>query len=56
MEFDQFVNGDMSYLAEEVLKEVPDQLVGYMLQKGIKPNPPPLMSQGTLLQKTQDTE
>ncbi len=25
-------------LAEEVLKEVPEQLVSYMMSKGIKPN------------------
>lgn len=31
VEFDQFINGDLGVLAEEVLKEVPDQLVGYMV-------------------------
>ena len=48
VEFNQFKNGDISLLAEEVLKEVPDQIVGYMMMKGIKPNPVPLMSQNTM--------
>ena len=41
-------NGDLSMLAEEVLKEVPDQFVEYMISKNIMPNPLPLMSQKTL--------
>ncbi len=48
VEFNEFKNGDLGLLAEEVLQEVPDQIVGYMLSKGIKPAPLPLMSQGTL--------
>jgi predicted lipoprotein len=35
VEFNEFTNKDFSLLAEEVLKEVPDQFVGYMLSKGI---------------------
>ena len=37
MRFQDFSNSDISILAEEVLKEVPDQIVGYMMSKGIKP-------------------
>lgn len=37
VEFRNFMNGDMSALAEEVLQEVPEQVVSYMLSKGIKP-------------------
>lgn len=48
VQFKDFKHGDIGLLAEEVLKEVPEQLVGYMLSKGIKPQPVPLMSQGTL--------
>lgn len=33
--------GDLGLLAEEVLKEVPDQLVGYMMTNNIKPAPIP---------------
>jgi len=39
---------DIGLLAEEVLREVPDQVVGYMQSKGIKPQPVPLMSQHTI--------
>jgi hypothetical protein len=46
--FNDYKNGDLSILAEEVLREVPDQFVGYMLSKGIQANPLPLMSQNTL--------
>jgi hypothetical protein len=35
VEFNEFKNKDISLLAEEVLREVPDQFVGYMLSKGI---------------------
>jgi len=30
-----------AYLAKEVLAEVPDQVVGYMKKKGVRPHPPP---------------
>jgi hypothetical protein len=50
VQFNDFKNGDFGLLAEEVLKEVPDQMVGYMLAKGIMPNQIPLMSQNTLKQ------
>jgi hypothetical protein len=32
------VISDISLLAEEVLRELPDQLVGYMMSKNIMPN------------------
>jgi len=48
VEFNEFKNMDVSRLAEEVLQEVPDQIVGYMLSKSIKPNPAPLMSKNTI--------
>jgi hypothetical protein len=49
VEFNEFKNGgDLSLLAEEVLREVPEQFVGYMLSKGIKPEMQPLMSQQTI--------
>lgn len=35
---------DLGLLAEEVLKEVPEQIVGYMVMKGIKPEPVAFMS------------
>ena len=46
VEFNDFKQGraDIGLLAEEVLKEVPDQLVGYMMSQGIKPQMIPLMS------------
>lgn len=44
MEFKDFNGADLSQLAEEVLREVPDQLVGYMVQNKIKPEALPLMS------------
>lgn len=37
VEFNQFKSGELSLLAEEVLKEVPDQIVSYMIMKGIEP-------------------
>ena len=30
-----------TYLAKEVLAEIPDQITGYMKKHGIKPRPPP---------------
>jgi len=48
VQFNDFKNGNFGLLAEEVLKEVPDQMVGYMLSKGIMPQQQPLMSQNTL--------
>ena len=48
VQFKDFKHGDIGLLAEEVLKEVPEQFVSYMLSKGIKPQPVPLMSQSTL--------
>ena len=48
VQFNDFKGGDIGLLAEEVLKEVPDQLVGYMMSRGIAPNPMPLMSQNTM--------
>lgn len=48
VQFNDFKHGDIGLLAEEVLREVPEQLVSYMLSKGIKPQPVPLMSQTTL--------
>ena len=30
---------DISYLHEDVLREVPNQFVSYMIMKGIQPNP-----------------
>ena len=38
VEFNEFKNnGDLGMLAEEVLKEVPEQFVDYMIQKKIMP-------------------
>ncbi len=37
VEFKDFNPQELSQLAEEVLKEIPDQLIGYMQMKGIKP-------------------
>lgn len=37
VEFRDYKGGDLHTLSEEVLKEVPDQVVGYMMMKGIKP-------------------
>ena len=48
VEFNEYKNGDISLLAEEVLREVPDQIVGYMMMKGIKPQEVPLMSKNTI--------
>ena len=49
VEFKDFSsNQDLGVLAEEVLKEVPDQIVSYMMMKGIKPEPQAFMSQQTL--------
>ena len=48
VEFNDFKSGDISLLAEEVLSEVPDQIVGYMLSKNIMPDPIPFMSQQTM--------
>lgn len=39
VKFNDYKERDLSMLADEVLKEVPDQLVEYMQQKKIKPNP-----------------
>ncbi|TNV81618.1 hypothetical protein FGO68_gene13326 [Halteria grandinella] len=39
VKFNHFKNHDLVQLGEEVLKEVPDQIVSYMLSKGIKPQP-----------------
>jgi len=44
VKFSEFSHGDIGLLAEEVLREVPDQLVGYMMTKGVNPKPLPLMS------------
>jgi hypothetical protein len=35
--FKDYLNSDISRLAEEVLKEMPDQIVGYMMANGVKP-------------------
>eukprot|EP00347_Sterkiella_histriomuscorum_P005523 403356292 len=35
--FQDYRNSDISILAEEVLREMPDQIVGYMMANGIKP-------------------
>jgi hypothetical protein len=35
--FKDYLSSDISVLAEEVLKEMPDQIVNYMQSKGIKP-------------------
>ena len=48
VEFNEYKNVDVSMLAEEVLREVPDQIVGYMEMMGIQPAPVPLMSQSTM--------
>jgi Copine len=49
VQFKDFKNSaDISMLAEEVLREVPDQFCGYMVSKKIKPQIVPLMSQNTL--------
>ena len=48
VEFNNYKNGDISLLAEEVLKEVPDQMVGYMMMKNILPAPVAFMSQNTI--------
>lgn len=37
VKFKDYSHADISVLASEVLKELPDQLVGYMLSKGVKP-------------------
>ena len=37
VKFEDYLNSDISVLAEEVLKEMPDQIVGYMLSQGIRP-------------------
>lgn len=37
MKFADFSHQGMAALAEEVLKELPDQIVGYMMANGIKP-------------------
>eukprot|EP01051_Picozoa_sp_SAG22_P017802 SAG22_NODE_2833_length_2169_cov_0.942512_4_plen_97_part_00 len=37
-------------LAAEVLQEVPEQLLGFMKSKNIKPNPPPPPSATTVVQ------
>ena len=39
MKFNDYRNADISVLAEEVLREVPEQIVGYMLMNNIKPQP-----------------
>ncbi len=50
VEFNNFKdNGDLSLLAEEVLKEVPDQFVEYMISKKIMPQPIPLMQQQSIV-------
>jgi hypothetical protein len=40
VKFSDYQSGKMgiSALAEEVLKEMPDQIVGYMMTHGIQPN------------------
>ena len=38
VKFMEYQRTDISVLAEEVLKELPEQIVGYMMSKGIKPN------------------
>jgi hypothetical protein len=38
VEHNEFKNGDPGLLAEEVLREVPDQIVGYMLMNNIYPS------------------
>ena len=35
VKFTDYQNRDISLLAEEVLRELPDQIVGYMMSKGI---------------------
>jgi len=42
VEFNEFKQ-NTALLAEEVLKEVPDQVVEYMKSKGINPEPMPVM-------------
>jgi uncharacterized protein with GYD domain len=37
VDFNEFKNGELNLLAEEVLREVPDQVVGFMVMKGISP-------------------
>jgi len=39
VKFKKYIQYGPQKLAEKVLKEVPDQLVSYMLSKGIKPKP-----------------
>ena len=49
VEFKNYANStDLGLLAEEVLREVPEQIVSYMMMKGIRPAPLPLMSQNTI--------
>lgn len=38
--FTKFASRSFTALAEEVLKEIPEQLTGYFSQRDIKPNPP----------------
>ena len=38
VQFNEYRQRDIGILAEEVLREVPDQIVGYMLSKGIQPS------------------
>ena len=40
VKFADYRNSHISVLAEEVLKEVPEQFVGYMMSRGIRPPPP----------------
>lgn len=47
VEFNEFKHNSV-LLAEEVLREVPEQLVSYMVTNKIKAKPIPLMSQTTL--------
>ena len=37
VKYADYAGRDISLLAEEVLRELPDQVVGYMLSKGIRP-------------------
>jgi Copine len=39
VKFKKYIQQGPQVLAEKVLKEVPDQLVSFMMAKGIKPNP-----------------
>lgn len=50
VEFKDFITKGQNALAEEVLAEVPDQLVDYMMQNQIAPQPVQQMSADEMVQ------